>query len=130
MMQQMLANSYLFGANAPFIEELYEAYLANPASVEPAWRDYFDKLASLPGAGNYTGPDVAHAPIVASFAQRAKAGELRPTQRNNAAEDGKQHGVFRLVSAYRFLGNRWAQLDPLKRVERPAIADIIHWTLR
>jgi 2-oxoglutarate dehydrogenase complex dehydrogenase (E1) component-like enzyme len=61
MMKQMLGNSYLFGANAPFIEELYESYLANPASVEPAWRDYFDKLQNLPGAGNYSGPDVAHA---------------------------------------------------------------------
>ena len=58
----------------PFIEELYETYLANPASVEPAWRDYFDKLANLPGAGDYSGPDVAHAPIINSFAQRAKEG--------------------------------------------------------
>src|SRR5262245_27559175 len=101
MMQQMLSNSYLFGANAPFIEELYEAYLANPAAVDPAWREYFDKLASMPGNGNYTGPDVAHAPIVASFAQRARAGDLCAQQRPAVAEDGKQHGVFRLVSAYR-----------------------------
>ncbi len=34
MMKQMLSNSYLFGANAPFIEELYETYLANPTAVE------------------------------------------------------------------------------------------------
>ena len=47
-MKQMLSNSYLFGANAPFIEELYEAYLVNPAAVEPAWRDYFEKLGTLP----------------------------------------------------------------------------------
>ncbi|HWT53340.1 MAG TPA: 2-oxoglutarate dehydrogenase E1 component [Rhodocyclaceae bacterium] len=123
-MLQMLSNSYLFGANAPFIEELYEAYLVNPAAVDPAWRDYFDKLASLPGAGSYTGPDVPHAPIVASFAQRAKEGELHSQQRPAVAEDGKQHGVFRLVSAYRFLGNRWAQIDPLKRAERPNIAEL------
>ena len=71
MMKQMLSNSYLFGANTPYIEELYDAYLANPASVAPAWRDYFDKLATLPGAGDYTGPDVAHAPVIASFTATA-----------------------------------------------------------
>ncbi len=77
MMRQELANSYLFGANAPFIEELYERYLENPGAVEPAWRDYFDKLGALPGPGHATAPDVAHAPVVASFAQRAKEGTLK-----------------------------------------------------
>ena len=81
MMKQMLSNSYLFGANTPYIEALYDAYLANPASVEPNWRDYFDKLANLPGAGSYTGPDVAHYPIITSFAQRAKEGTLQAPSR-------------------------------------------------
>jgi len=30
VMKQFLANSYLYGANAPFIEALYESYLDNP----------------------------------------------------------------------------------------------------
>ncbi|HEY6897324.1 MAG TPA: 2-oxoglutarate dehydrogenase E1 component [Rhodocyclaceae bacterium] len=124
MMKQMLSNSYLFGTNTPYIEELYEAYLANPASVEPQWRDYFDKLSTLPGAGNYTGPDVAHAPVISSFAQRAKDGTLSQSSRASAASDDKQVKVLQLINAYRFLGNRWAQLDPLKRSERPQIAEL------
>jgi len=123
MMKQMLSNSYLFGANTPYIEELYDAYLANPASVEPAWRDYFDKLSILPGAGNYTGPDVAHSPIIASFAQRAKEGTLH-TPAFSTVPDEKQVKVLQMINAYRFLGNRWAQIDPLKRSERPAIAEL------
>ena len=123
MMKQMLSNSYLFGSNTPYIEELYDAYLVNPASVEPAWRDYFDKLGTLPGAGNYTGPDVAHYPIISSFAQRAKDGTLQASSRA-ASSDGKQVKVLQLINAYRFLGNRWAQLDPLKRSERPAIPEL------
>ncbi|MBS0324496.1 MAG: 2-oxoglutarate dehydrogenase E1 component [Proteobacteria bacterium] len=122
-MQQMLSNSYLFGTNAPFIEELYEAYLVNPASVDPHWREYFDKLATLPGAGSYTGPDVPHAPIVASFAQRAKDGTLHASTRTSASSE-KQTRVLQLINAYRFLGNRWAQLDPLKRAERPQVAEL------
>ena len=32
MMKAFRANSYLFGGNAPYIEELYESYLNNPGS--------------------------------------------------------------------------------------------------
>ncbi len=120
MMQQMFGNSYLFGANAPFLEELYETYLQNPADVTPAWRDYFDRLQNLPGASS----DVAHAPIVASFAQRAKQGTLRAQPAVPSGGDPRQVKVLQLINAYRFLGNRWAQLDPLKRAERPAIAEL------
>ncbi len=121
LMKQMLGNSYLFGANAPFIEELYESYLENPASVADVWREYFDRLQNLPGAGS--GRDVAHAPVVASFAQRAKLGTLRAAPAG-AAADKKQVAVLQLINAYRFLGNRWAQLDPLKRHDRPAIQEL------
>ena len=34
MMQELAGTSTLFGSNAPFIEELYERYLADPASVD------------------------------------------------------------------------------------------------
>ena len=44
MMQQYRSNSYLFGGNAPYVEEMYEAYLDNPGSVPDNWRDYFDAL--------------------------------------------------------------------------------------
>ncbi len=122
MMKETLSTSYLFGSNAPFIEELYEKYLENPGAVEPAWRDYFDKLANLPGAGAYLGRDVAHAPVIASFAQRAKEGCLRIAREAHGGE--KQTKVLQLINAYRFLGNRWAQLDPLKRQERPEVAEL------
>ncbi|MFZ5509311.1 MAG: 2-oxoglutarate dehydrogenase E1 component [Pseudomonadota bacterium] len=122
MMKQMLSNSYLFGSNAPFIEELYESYLHNPGSVPEVWRDYFDQLQNVPGAA---GPDVAHQPIIVSFAQRARMGALRPVPAAAAAADvKKQVSVLQLINAYRFLGSRWANLDPLKRLERPAVAEL------
>ncbi|MGB0127091.1 MAG: 2-oxoglutarate dehydrogenase E1 component, partial [Rhodocyclaceae bacterium] len=120
MMRQMLGNSYLFGANAPFIEDLYEQYLDNPASVTEQWRAYFDQLQNMPGS---SGPDVAHAPVVASFAQRAKLPPVRQIMAQHVS-DKMQVAVLQLISAYRFLGCRWAQLDPLKRMERPQIAEL------
>jgi len=122
MIKEMLSNSYLFGANAPYVEELYEKYLENPSAIDPAWRDYFDKLANLPGVGAYQGPDVPHTPIIAGFAQRAREGCLPLFRRAGVGE--KQTKVLQIINAYRFLGNRWAQLDPLKRHPRPAVPEL------
>ena len=47
MMQESRSNSYLFGGNAPYVEELYEAYLDNPGSVPDNWRAYFDRLQNV-----------------------------------------------------------------------------------
>ena len=37
--------SFLFGANAPFIEELYGRYVADAGSVDPEWRTFFEALS-------------------------------------------------------------------------------------
>lgn len=44
MNKQLLNDSLLSGANALFIEAIYEEYLHNPNSVALAWREYFDEL--------------------------------------------------------------------------------------
>ena len=120
MMKQLENSSHLFGSNAPFIEELYENYLANPASVDEEWREYFDKLQQQAGAAER---DVAHGPVIAAFEQMAKRGPVR-TVVAAGEEDKLQVSVLQLINAYRFLGNRWANLDPLKRTERPQIAEL------
>ncbi len=41
--------SFLFGANAPFIEELYARFLADPSSVDAEWQTFFGALAEQKG---------------------------------------------------------------------------------
>jgi 2-oxoglutarate dehydrogenase E1 component len=126
MMTAFQANSYLFGGNAPYVEELYEAYLNNPGSVPDNWRAYFDNMQSVAaGDGHTETRDVAHAPIIQSFAERAKEGTLQPkVMGGDASTARKQVYVQQLVAAYRFLGSQWADLDPLKRQERPSIPEL------
>ncbi|HSB23099.1 MAG TPA: thiamine pyrophosphate-dependent enzyme, partial [Burkholderiaceae bacterium] len=125
MMQQYRSNSYLFGGNAPYVEELYEAYLDNPGSVPDNWRTYFDKLQNVPSADGTLSRDVAHAPVVESFAQRAKANAFAvKASASELAVARKQVHVQSLIAAYRSLGARWADLDPLKRTERPRIPEL------
>jgi 2-oxoglutarate dehydrogenase E1 component len=58
MMQQYQSNSYLFGGNAPYVEELYEAYLQNPSSVPDNWRAYFDAMQNVPAADGSNARDI------------------------------------------------------------------------
>ena len=66
-LRALLDSSPLGAGNAPYVESLYEQYLADPSSVEPAWREYFRSL----GGTN----DAAHGPIREALAERAS----RPT---------------------------------------------------
>ncbi|MGC4080261.1 MAG: 2-oxoglutarate dehydrogenase E1 component [Rubrivivax sp.] len=125
MMQQYRSNSYLFGGNAPYVEELYEAYLDNPGSVPDNWRAYFDNLQHVPAVDGSDSRDVAHAPVVESFAQRAKANAFAlKASAADLAVARKQVHVQSLIAAYRVLGSRWADLDPLKRTERARIPEL------
>jgi len=105
MMQELQGTSTLFGSNAPFIEDLYERYLADPASVDKEWRAYFDELRG--GAA-----DVPHAPVVESFRELARNRRVAGAM-VDATTMHKQVLVLRLISKYRTLGMLAADLDPL-----------------
>ena len=119
------SNTYLFGGNAPYVEEMYENYLANPGSVPDSWRDYFDALQHVPAVDGSHAKDVPHLPVVNAFAERAKLGGTKVVVASADAEMGrKRTAVQQLIAAYRNVGARWADLDPLKRSERDKIPEL------
>ncbi|WP_295546970.1 2-oxoglutarate dehydrogenase E1 component [uncultured Pseudacidovorax sp.] len=119
-------NSYLFGGNAPYVEEMYENYLANPGSVPDNWRSYFDALQHVPASDGSDSRDVPHQPVINAFAERAKQGGTRVVEASGADSElgRKRTAVQQLIAAYRNVGARWANLDPLQRAERPAIPEL------
>lgn len=112
MMDEKQNFSYLFGSNAPYIEELYEEFLNDPNAVSEYWRQYFTELAAQPGGA---ARDVAHRPIQESFINLAKSRPVAAVGAPDEAMMKKQVSVLRLISAYRIQGSGAAQLDPLKR---------------
>ncbi len=119
-------NTYLFGGNAPYVEEMYENYLANPGSVPDNWREYFDALQNVPAVDGSESRDIPHQPVINAFAERAKQGAAKVVVVAGAdTEMGRKRvATQQLIAAYRNVGQRWADLDPLKRTERPAIPEL------
>ena len=123
--QAYSGNTYLFGGNAPYVEEMYENYLSNPGSVPDNWRAYFDALQHVPAVDGSDAKDVPHMPVINAFADRAKHGGTKVVMANADVEMGrKRTAVQQLIAAYRNVGQRWADLDPLKRAERPNIPEL------
>jgi len=115
-MKSFETTSTLFGGNVPFIEEQYENYLADPASVGADWRAYFDTLRS--GAA-----DVAHGPVIESFIRLGKSRKVAGAM-VDASTMKKQVLVLQLIGKFRTLGMFQADLDPLQRAGKPYIADL------
>jgi 2-oxoglutarate dehydrogenase E1 component len=114
--------SPLHGANAAYLEGLYEAYLAEPSSVPAGWREYFSSLGG-------DSQDVAHRPIIEAIGRRvrnpglagaASAPAIAPEE---APASEKQAAVSRLIQVYSLRGHQIADLDPLGLWERhmPAV---------
>ena len=118
-------NSYLFGGNAPYVEEMYENYLDNPSSVTDEWRSYFDALQNVPAVDGSDSRDLPHLPVVNAFAEMAKQGTTRVVQSNADSQMGRKRvAVQQLIAAYRNVGARWADLDPLKIADRENIPEL------
>ena len=126
---EQLATSALYGGNADYVESLFERYLADPASVDPRWREYFGTLPRP------SGPEPSHRGIQTAIAQRAKvardaAGAVVAAS-GDADLSAKQGAVSRLVQIYSNRGHLIARLDPLGLVrrERPRVLDLGYFGL-
>jgi 2-oxoglutarate dehydrogenase E1 component len=119
VMKEFEATTNLYGANAPYVEELYERYLADPGSVEESWRKVFDAWQK----DNAARKDVAHSPVIAAFENLARNPQAS-TPAASAAADDKALKVLQYIRAHRVMGSRYSQLDPLKRLERTPVPEL------
>ncbi len=115
---KQFAQSSQLGANAAFIEDLYEQYLAAPDSVGPKWKSWFDGFK-----GREAG-DVPHSVVrdaVAAAGRLAANGKAAPAK--SGSED-RDFAIGKLIIAYRSRGHLAADLDPLGMQEKNGAPDL------
>jgi 2-oxoglutarate dehydrogenase E1 component len=120
--------SPMSGANAAFVEELYEQYLATPQAVSADWRAYFDALNAATAKAT---PDVAHGPIVTALKAKTAQSPRAVSSTIASAEIAKQGAVSRMIQVYANRGHLIAQIDPLKRMQRqrPRVLELDYFGL-
>jgi 2-oxoglutarate dehydrogenase E1 component len=130
-------SSFLQGANATYIDDLYARFEKDPSSVDPEWQEFFKSLKDAPAdvQQNAAGPswekanwpvtpndDLTHAldgnwakvekAVGAKLAAKAEKGERVPVgDLIQATRDSVR--ALMLIRAYRMRGHFHANLDPL-----------------
>src|SRR5690606_27044607 len=119
---KQFAQSSQLGANAAFIEDLYEQYLVDPDSVGDKWKAWFDGFQ-----GREAG-DVPHSVVmdaVARAGREAKAGVVVASGGGGDVDaQRKQGSVLKLITAYRSRGHLQADTDPLAMAEKIDAPDL------
>ncbi len=119
-------SSALYGANADYLEYLYEQYLSDPDAITESWRLRFE------GIHGGSREDTPHSVIVERFEKLAKAepGRLARMQGFTEQSVKKQSAVARLINQYRVKGHQIAENNPLGRnTSLPADLEPIYYGL-
>ena len=113
--------SHFFSGNTAFIEDVYDRYLENPASVTVEWRRYFDTLQQESAQA-----DVARNPAPENVLAAANIIPVAEPEKIDGVntDNKKQASVLQLINAHRFRGHQQADLDPLKQYERPKVPEL------
>ncbi|MGH7088721.1 MAG: 2-oxoglutarate dehydrogenase E1 subunit family protein, partial [Stellaceae bacterium] len=127
-MSDLDQSTFLYGQNAAFIAELHSRYLADPASVDASWRQFFATLEDAPDAvrGELEGPGwgVARPALIGNGAAAANGHVLAalPQTLHQAALDSIR--AVALIRGYRVRGHLVAKLDPLGLTRRDSHPDL------
>ncbi len=130
----LLETSFLYGANATFVEEMHEKFLNDPNSVDSSWRAFFQQLRDDPSAvrsavqgPSWYRPDLAQpktteltALLDGNWGALSDRFENKARARlpNASSADVQQSArdsirALMMIRAYRTRGHLAANLDPL-----------------
>jgi len=124
-MDELREDSYLFSANAAFVEDQYAAYLQDPSQVSDDWRAFFSDMQAR---GETPVDEVDHQAVREDFKRMAKqprtaTASVTATQEKSCL-DAKQVAVLQLINAYRFRGHQHAEIDPIVLRENELVPEL------
>ena len=120
VMKAWLESSHLAGANATYVEDLYELYLSDPDLVSEEWKRVFDELPK----NSEEVAEQPHSRVRDYFRRLAQETKHYSVQVSDPDVDAKQVKVLQLINAYRCRGHEAAELDPLGLWQRPPVAEL------
>jgi len=101
----VIPSSLLQGDNAAFLDTMYRHWSADPSSVPPEWRAFFESMDEETPNGPMAGPPGPDTRSI--FAGRGAAGGVDPRLAELRAR------VTQMINAFRVRGHFGAKIDPL-----------------
>lgn len=119
MSKEKNQESFLFGSNVAFIEEVYARYLQDKNSVDASWREIFDEMGDSLEVMLQNNKGASWAPkqtkIVGYVDPEARAAANKNAKGGVASDQACADSInaLMLVRAYKVRGHLFAELDPL-----------------
>jgi 2-oxoglutarate dehydrogenase E1 component len=126
-MDELQKTALLDAGSSAYLDRQYDDYLTNPNTVSLEWQQYFEQLLLVDGIVS----DIRHSEIQAEFRALVRHRSYSRTMMANTtgtathSEDKKQNAVRELIDAYRLLGHLHADIDPLRRREKPMVPELM-----
>lgn len=113
--------SYVMSAHPSYIEELYNDYIKDPASIDIEWKKFFEGFDFAISRSNGS---------AATAAPSTSASGVKDTAPLSNEQLSKEMGVYRMIRAYRKRGHLIATTNPVRqRKDRNAQLDLAHFGL-
>ncbi|MCY4034400.1 MAG: 2-oxoglutarate dehydrogenase E1 component, partial [Hyphomicrobiales bacterium] len=121
------STSFLYGANASALGEIYERFCEDPESVDEQWRSFFDSLGDLPDKIRKEHKAPSWGRSIESIIRNGEAGKADASSGNGAsvaANANVHHAILdsiraiMMIRAYRIRGHLVANLDPLQLTKK------------
>jgi len=146
--QVLTETSFLYGANAAFVEDLYARWQDSPGTVDASWQAFFaalrdrgEEITAAAGDPSWTPrrlPDArtewlsaldgmwpaVEAKLGKAIEGKAAAGGPAPTAEAVRAATLDSLRAIMMIRAFRMRGHLAANLDPLGMAEKPATAEL------
>ena len=114
--EDRIRESFKYGGNSLYLEELYEKYITNPEEIAQEWRSYFDSIAN----GQ---KEINHSTVKEKY-KNFIAKRIPANSETTVLESPKSSEVQNFVNAFRRRGHEIANIDPLNLRKQKSISDL------
>jgi 2-oxoglutarate dehydrogenase E1 component len=115
--EERFEESFKYGGNSQYLEQLYEDYIKDPSSLKPEWKKYFDSIQNGKA-------EISHNSVIESFRNLKLKSTPVANDTDPVTKTSKSSDVQNLINAYRRRGHQVAKIDPLHLREEITIPDL------
>ena len=114
--EDRIRESFKYGGNSLYLEELYEKYITNPEEIAQEWRSYFDSIANGQKEINHSSVKEKYKNFIPK--------RIPTNSEITVLESPKSSEVQNFVNAFRRRGHEIANIDPLNLRKQKSISDL------
>ena len=114
--EEKILDSFKYGGNSNYLEDLYQKYLLDPNEIDSDWKNYFDSI--------HTNVEERNHQAIQDRFKNIQLSRKSSNKEKTVLESPKSSEVQNLINAFRRRGHQVAKIDPLHLRKEKNISDL------